>query len=161
MTDNRKNIFDWNHVSDKLTEDEVDELKSYYKAYHRKCCAYKQAVKRYKKLKLMGNSISILTGTGGIVSALVTGGVALVAISTAALLIKSYMGLQSFDLKIQNCIYAYQSYQHILINLKDMLRSGDFKPSFHTEMKNLDDFVTDICPNVDKFLSKYNKKFIP
>ena len=47
MTDNRKKIFDWNHVSDKLTEDEVDELKSYYKAYHRKCWAYKQAVKRY------------------------------------------------------------------------------------------------------------------
>ena len=32
-----KNIFDRNHISDRLSEDERDELKSYYKVYHRKC----------------------------------------------------------------------------------------------------------------------------
>ena len=26
----KKNIFDWNHISDKLSVDEVEELKSYY-----------------------------------------------------------------------------------------------------------------------------------
>ena len=161
MTDRKKRIFSWNHISDRLAEDQVDELKSYYKAYHRKCWAYKQAVKRYKKFKLIGNTISVLTGTGGIISAVVTGGVALVAISTCALLIKSYMDFQSLDLKIQNCTYAYQSYQHLLNSIKDMLRSGDFQPSFHTELKNVDDFVTDVCPSVDKFYTKYNDKFIP
>ena len=162
MSDKRKKIFDWNHISDKLTEDEIDELKSYYKSYHRKCWAYKQAVKRFKKFKSIGNTVSILTGTGGIVSAVVTGGVALVAISTCALLIKSVMDHQNLDLKIQNCVYAHQSYhQHILIDLKDMLRSGDFQPSIHTEMKNVDDFVTDVCPTVDKFYAKYDEKFIP
>ena len=99
MADRKKRIFSWNHISDSLTEDQVDELKSYYKAYHRKCWAYKQAVKRYKKFKLIGNTISVLTGTGGIISAVVTGGIALVAISTCALLIKSYMDFQSLDLK--------------------------------------------------------------
>ena len=148
MADRKKRIFSWNHISDRLTEDQVDELKSYYKAYHRKCWAYKQAVKRYKKFKLIGNTISVLTGTGGIISAVVTGGIALVAISTCALLIKSYMDFQSLDLKIQNCTYAYQSYQHLLNSIKDMLRSGDFQPSFHTELKNVDDFVTDVCPSV-------------
>ena len=148
MADRKKSIFSWNHISDSLTEDQIDELKSYYKAYHRKCWAYKQAVKRYKKLKLLGNTVSILTGTGGIISAVITGGIALVAIST-------------LDLKIQNCTYAYQSYQHLLNSIKDMLRSGDFRPSFHTELKNVDDFVTDVCPSVDKFYTKYNNKFIP
>ena len=161
MADRKKSIFSWNHISDSLTEDQIDELKSYYKAYHRKCWAYKQAVKRYKKLKLLGNTVSILTGTGGIISAVITGGIALVAISTCALLIKSYMDFQSLDLKIQYCTYAYQSYQHLLNSIKDMLRSGDFQPSFHTELKNVDDFVTDVCPSVDKFYAKYNDKFIP
>ena len=161
MADRKKRIFSWNHISDRLAEDQVDELKSYYKAYHRKCWAYKQAVKRYKKFKLIGNTISVLTGTGGIISAVVTGGIALVAISTCALLIKSYMDFQSLDLKIQNCTYAYQSYQHLLNSIKDMLRSGDFQPSFHTELKKIDDFVTDVCPSVDKFYAKYNNKFIP
>ena len=161
MTDRKKRIFSWNHISDRLNQDEIDELKSYYKAYHKKCWAYKQAVKRFKKFKLLGNTVSILTGTGGIVSAVVTGGVALVAISTCALLIKSVMDHQNLDLKIQNCVYAHQSYQHILIDLKDMLRSGDLQPSIHTEMKNVDDFVTDVCPTVDKFYAKYDEKFIP
>ena len=161
MADRKKRIFSWNHISDRLAEDQVDELKSYYKAYHRKCWAYKKAVKRYKKFKLIGNTISVITGTGGIISAVVTGGIALVAISTCALLIKSYMDFQSLDLKIQNCTYAYQSYQHLLNSIKDMLRSGDFQPSFHTELKNVDDFVTDVCPSVDKFYAKYNDKFIP
>ena len=161
MADRKKRIFSWNHISDRLTEDQVDELKSYYKAYHRKCWAYKQAVKRYKKFKLLGNTVSVIAGTGGIISAVVTGGIALVAISTCALLIKSYMDFQSLDLKIQNCTYAYQSYQHLLNSIKDMLRSGDFQPSFHTELKNVDDFVIDVCPSVDKFYTKYNDKFIP
>ena len=62
-----KNIFDWNHTSSKLSEERVKELKGYYKTYHRKCWAYKQAMKRFKKLKLIANSLSIIFATGGIV----------------------------------------------------------------------------------------------
>ena len=32
-----KNIFNWNHISSDLTEDQIEELKSYYITYHRKC----------------------------------------------------------------------------------------------------------------------------
>ena len=38
-----KNIFNWNHISSDLTEDQIEELKSYYITYHPKCWAYKQA----------------------------------------------------------------------------------------------------------------------
>ena len=27
MTDKRKNIFDWNHISNKLTEEQIKEIK--------------------------------------------------------------------------------------------------------------------------------------
>ena len=161
MTDRKKRIFSWNHISDRLNQDEIDELKSYYKAYHRKCWAYKQALKCFKKWKLIGNSMSVIFASSGLAASIATGGVSLVAISTVSLLIQGWMQHQNLDLKIQNCTYAYQSYQHILIDLKDMLRSGDFQPSIHTEMKNVDDFVTDVCPTVDKFYAKYDEKFIP
>ena len=36
------NIFDWNHISSRLTEDEKEEVKSYYKVYHRKCWLLKE-----------------------------------------------------------------------------------------------------------------------
>ena len=31
-----KSIFNWNHISNELTEEQIEELKSYYKTYHKK-----------------------------------------------------------------------------------------------------------------------------
>ena len=116
MKEPRKSIFNWNHISDKLTEEQIEELKSYYYTYHKKCWAYKQALESFKKWELLGNSLSIVFASGSIASSIATGGIALVAISTVALLIQGWMKLKNLDLKIQNCtyMYAYQSYQHLL-----------------------------------------------
>ena len=124
MKESRKSIFNWNHISDELTEEQVEELKSYYHSYHKKCWAYKQAFKSFKKWRLLGNSLSIVFASGGFASSIATGGISLIAISTAALLIQGWMKHKDLDLKIQNCTYAYQSYQHLLNQIKDMMRSG-------------------------------------
>ena len=147
MTDQCKSIFDWNHISDKLTEEQIKELKAYYHTYHRKCWAYKQAVKRFKKWKLLGNSLSIVFASGGLASSLATGGTSLITISKAALLIQGWMKHKDLDLKIQNCTYAYQSYQHLLNAIKDTVRCGDFNTSsIHITMRTIDDYVTDNSP---------------
>ena len=109
-------IFNWNHFSDKLTTQEITELKIYYRVYHKKCWAFKQALKRFKKWRLFGNATSVIFGGGGIVAAVVTGGVALVAVSSASLLIQAFM--KDVDLKIYLCTYAFQSYQHLLNEIK-------------------------------------------
>ena len=160
MKEHRKSIFNWNHISDKLIEDQIEELKSYYHSYHKKCLAYKQASKRLKKWKLLGNSLSIVFASGGFASSIATGGIGLVAVSAAALLIQGWMSHKNLDLKIQNCTYAYQSYQHLLNEIKDMMRSGNFNSShICNTMKNIDDYVTDNSPIVDKYLIRYNEKF--
>ena len=160
MTKKRKSIFDWNHISDNLTEEQINELKAYYHTYHRKCWAYKQAAKKFKKWKLLGNSLSVCFATGGIASAIATSGVSLIAISTISLLIQGWMDHKDIGLKIQNCIYAYQSYQHLLNIIKYTMRGGNFKPSYlHTTMNNIDNYVVDNSPVVDKFLLKYDDIF--
>ena len=160
MTDRKKSVFNWNHISYKLTEEQIEELKAYYHTYHRKCWAYKQAVKRFRKWKLLGNSLSIVFASGGFASSIATGGISLIAISTVAFLIQGWMKHKDLDLKIQNCIYAYQSYQHLLNTIKDMMRSGDFEmSSIYVTMRNIDDYVTDNSPIVDKYLRKYDEKF--
>ena len=160
MPKQRENIFEWNHISDKLNEAQIQELKEYFQTYHKKCWAYKQAVKRFKKWKLLGNSMSIIFASGSIASSIATGGIGLVSISTIALLIQGWMQHQTLDLKIQNCIYAYQSYEHLLNSIKNMMRSGDFNlSSIHGTMKNIDDYVADIAPIIDRYLRKYNEKF--
>ena len=156
----KTDIFNWNHIADTLTEEQVVELKSYYHTYHRKCWAYKQAAKRYRKWSLLGNSASIVFASGGIASALATSGVSLIAISTISLLIQGWMNHKNLDLKIQNCTYAYQSYQHLLNAIKDTMRSGDFEPScLHITMNNVDNYVCENSPIVDKYLHKYNERF--
>ena len=120
MKEPRKRIFNWNHISDELTEEQVEELKSYYHSCHKKCWAYKEALKTFKKWRLLGNSLSILFASGGIASSIATGGISLIGISTVSLLIHIWMQHKNFDLKIQNCTYAYQSYQHLLNQIKDI-----------------------------------------
>ena len=160
MTDRRKSIFDWNHISNKLTEEQIKELKAYYYTYHRKCWSYKQAAKDLKKWKLLGNSLSIVFASGGLATSLATGGTSLIAISTLALLIQGWMKHKDLDLKIQNCQYAFQSYNHLLIMIKDAMRSGNFnKDTLINSMNNVDNYVADNSPIVDKYFKKYNEKY--
>ena len=67
---------------------------------------------------------------------------------------------KDLDLKIQNCTYAYQSYEHLLNEIKLMMRSGNFdSPHIYNTMKNIDDYVTDNSPIIDKYSKKKKKKF--
>ena len=160
MSRPKSEIFNWTHFSDKLTKEQIEELKSYYKVYHRKFWAFKKATKKFKRWRLFGNSLSVVFASGGIVSSVITGGISLVAVSTGAMLIQAYMKHKDVDLKIHLCTYAYQSYQH-LIRIKDMARSGNYDPhSLHTMMNNIDNYVTDNSPIIDKLLQKYDEKFI-
>ena len=83
------------------------------------------------------------------------------AISTVALLVKGYMEYQNLDIKIQNCTYAYQSYQHLLIKIKNVMRSGSFakETDLINYIANIDNYVTDNSPVVDKFFKKYDEKY--
>ena len=158
--DKAKKIIDFNHISNQLTESDIDEHKAYYKTYHRKCWAYKQATKRYKRWKILGTSSSVIFASGGIASTIATSGISLIAISTATLLIQGYMKHKQLDLKIQNCTYAYQCHQHLLISIKDAMRCGSNDYShIHAIMNNIDNYVTDNSPVVDKFTKKYYVKF--
>ena len=95
--------------------------------------------------------MSIIFASGGFASSIATGGISLIAVSTAALIIQSWMKHKNLDLKIQNCTYAYQSYQHLLNEIKNMIRSGNFNSShIDNTMKNLDDYVTDNSPIVSQ-----------
>jgi len=160
MVNQQKNIFNWNYISDELTEEQIKELRAYYYTYHRKCWAYKQAAKRFKKMEFIRELIVYHICIWRFASSIATGGISLIAINTAALLIQGWMKQKDLDLKIQNCTYAYQSYQHLLNEIKNMMRSGNFNSShIHNTMKNIDDNVTDNSPIVDKYLIKYDEKF--
>ncbi|KAL9954670.1 hypothetical protein ACROYT_G042235 [Oculina patagonica] len=112
---------------------------------------------------LLDSSNFIMSDSNGaVVSGLnATGGIALITISTISLLIQGWMIHKNLELKIQNSTYAYQSYQHLLNSIKNMMRCGVYNPSsIIISMKNIDDYVADTGPIIDKYLRKYDKKFI-
>ena len=97
---------------------------------------------------------------GGIGSAIGTGGIALVSLGVASTLVQGYVSYKKLDIKIPDCCYVYQSYQHILNQIKDALGYGNFEvDNMHNQMRSKDDFATDIAPPIDGFLRKYDKKF--
>ena len=60
---------------------------------------------------------------------------------------------------VNNCKYAYQSYQHLMIRIKTSLRLGQFNSqNLVNAISNLDNFMVDICPLVDKYKKDYCKK---
>ena len=150
----------WNHISDKLTENEVAELKSYYASYHKKQWCFKAAFKRLRKWNLIGDISSVIFATGGIASAIATSGISLVTISAVSILIQTYMKHKDIENKVNQCRYAFQTYGHLLNEIKDILRSGEFNSQeFYNKMQHYDDFILDNAALVDKWVIKYKKMF--
>ena len=98
----RKSIFNWNHISKDLFEDQVEQLKEYYRVYHKKAWGFKQGYKSYKKKKkYIGNSLALMFAAGGISSSIGSGGIALITVSGTSILIKGYMEHKNYDMKIE------------------------------------------------------------
>ena len=53
---------------------------------------------------------------------------------------------------IISCRYVYQSYQHLMIQIKTALRLGRYDREHLVNcINNVDNYIIDTCPVVDKF----------
>ena len=147
----KHNIFNWNHVSEKLTENQISELKALYKFYYKKYWLAKMTYKYFKKTELACNiGSALLVATGTIVGGVTLNPIPLGVISGTGLLLKTYSETKNFKKKIEMSKFAYTSMRGLEYNDKEFL---DF-------IKILDDIIIDMCPLTDKFEKKYNKVFI-
>ena len=152
-------VTDFNHVSNTLSSDQIDELKSYYKTYHKKMWIYKKAYKSYRKWKLIGNISSAIIAAGGISSSIPTSGISLVAATAVSLFIQIYLKHKNLDIKTYQCHYAFQRYGHLLISIKEILRSGEFDDDLLKKLQHADYYILDNTPIVDKQARMYDKLF--
>ena len=153
-------IFDFNHISPDLTIEQELELKSYYRNCHLKCFLYKKVFQYYKKIKCGRGFFSILITTGGIASVYATGGVLGILAAIPGIAIEILMDYKNVYINIINCKYAYQSYQHLMIQIKTALRLGRYDREHLVNcINNVDNYIIDTCPVVDKFKKKYEKKY--
>ena len=107
-----RKICDFNHISPELNREQVDELISYYKTTHQKWFLYKKAYNNYKLIKYVARLTSGAIAGGGIASVMVSGFFFTIISLGASLLIEIILDYKNVNENMNNCWYAYQSYQH-------------------------------------------------
>ena len=98
---------------------------------------------------------------GGVIASLIVSGSVLTIITLAgSLLIEILLDFKKVNENVNNCKYAYQSYGHLLVRIKRALRLRSFNnEDLINDISNLDNFLVDICPLVDKYKRDYYKKY--
>ena len=154
------NIFDFNHIFPDLSIEQELELKSYYESCHLKCFLYKKAFQHYKKIKYGCRFVSILITAGGIASVIAAGGVLGILAAIPGIAIEILMDYKNVHINIISCQYAYQSYQHLMIQIKTTLRLGRYDREHLVNcINNVNNYIIDTCPVVDQFKKEYERKF--
>ena len=158
-----KNIFNWNHISNDSTEDQISELKALiYKCYYRLFKCYQWKYKKLKRLKLSLEMSSIgLTVIGSVVGAVTLNPIVIACVAGPGVLIQGYLTKSELYNNLDRCRFAYTSYERICVQLKNFLRGLSYdERKFLSDIKVIDYLVIDQCPSIDKYFEKYNSKFI-
>ena len=154
-------IIGFNHISDSLSYDEENKLKTLYRSYHRLQMCYKWKYKRLRRLKLSLELSSIgLTTVGAILGGVTLNPIILGSLTGSGIMIQAYLTKSDLNRRVDRCKFAFASYEKVLVQLKSFLRGLPYDENmFLSDLKILDDIIIDSCPSVDKYFEKYNKVF--
>ena len=154
-------IIGFNHISDSLSYDEVNKLKTLYKSYHKLQMCYKWKYKKLRRLKLSLELSSIgLTTTGAIIGGVTLNPIILGSLSGSGIMIQAYLTKSDLNKRVDRCKFAFTSYERVLVQLKSFLRGLPYDESnFLSDLKVIDDIIIDQCPSIEKYFDKYDKVF--
>ena len=156
-----KDIFEFNHIDNSLSETEVKTLKDFYKHYHKKYWCFKKSFKKYKIL----DETLTLSGGGLVIIGTIAGGITLNpiilgVINGAGVLVSCISKMKNYKKKIKMSQIAFKTYEKVLVELRSALRGDEFnKKEFIDRMKLIDEMIIDQTPLADRFVKKYNIKF--
>ena len=157
-----KDVFEFNHIDKELAKSDIITLKDFYNHYHKKYWCFKKSYKRYKILD------ETLTQSGGslVIIGTITGGITLNPIilgiiNGAGVLVASIGKQNSYKKKMEMSQISFTTYEKVLVDLRAALRGDSFnKQEFIDRMKLVDEMIIDQTPLADRFVKKYNKKFM-
>ena len=147
-----KDIFEFNHIDRTLLESDIKTLKDFYRHYHKKYWSFKRSYKRYKLL----DETLTLSGGGLVVNPIILG-----VINGAGVLVASISKMKNYKKKMEMTQIAFTTYEKVLVELRSPLRGDGFnKQDFVDRMKLIDEMIIDQTPLADRFVKKYNRKFM-
>jgi len=157
----KHNIISFNHRSEKLTNEEIEKYKKLYEHYHRLFTCYRWKYKSIKKIKLALEMTSLsLTTIGTIGGAVTVNPIILGSIAGPGILMQAYLTKADMPNKVNQCKFAYTTYQKTLTELRSYLRGAPYDETvLISNMKGIDDTVIDMCSPVINLYEKYSKKY--
>ena len=101
-----------------------------------------------------------LTCVGAVVGGITLNPIVIGALTGVGVLIEGYVVKSNTLKSVERCKYAYASYKKILTKLRSALRGVDMdENAFLSELKIIDDIVTDTCPDIDGLSLRYERTF--
>ena len=157
-----KNIFEFNHIDLNIPKSDIKTIKDFYRYYHKKYWCYKKAFRSYKFLDNFFSISSItLIAIGTITGGLTLNPVILGVINGAGIIIAGVGKKNDYKRKIEMTRIAFTTYEKVLVELRSALRGDEWnKEEFVDRMKLIDELIIDQTPEADRFIIKYEKKFI-
>ena len=157
-----RDIFEFNHIDQTLSEEKVKLLKDLYGFYHMKHYGYEKLHRGFRRKNFVCN----LSAGKLIISAAIAGGITLnpAVMSTltgVGLFLKAVASLKKFYKKMERANLARIEYQKILDEIRFYFRGEDFDEKvFLDSLKMKDNFITDHCMEIPLSVQrKYDKKF--
>ena len=118
-----RDIFDFNHIDPSNDEETKEELKEFYKYYHKLWWCHKKTLKRLKNINLAINLVSVSLVTAGTIAGAVTlNPIVLGTITGAGLLLKTGSEVKQITNKISMFEIGLSTYEKVLIDLRSYLR---------------------------------------
>ena len=118
----------------------------------------------FKRYKILDETLS-LSGGGLVVIGTIAGGITLNpiilgVINGAGVLVSSVSKMKNYKKKIEMTQIAFTTYEKVLVELRSALRGDEFKKEFIDRMKLIDEIIIDQTPIADRFVKKYNKRWV-
>ena len=157
-----RDIFEFNHIDQTLSEEKVKLLKDLYTHYHKKHYGYEKLHRGFRRKNFVCN----LSAGKLIISAAIAGGITLnpavmATLTGVGLLLKAVASIKNYDKKMERANLARIEYQKILDEIRFYLRGEVFDEKvFLDSLKMKDNFITDHCMEIPLSVQrKYDKKF--
>ena len=157
----KHDIFEFNHIDNLLSEDEIKTIKEFYEYYHKTFWCFK---KTFKHFKILDETINI-SGILLVLIATITGGLTLIpiilgVINGVGIFLTNFGKIKNYKKKIEMTKIAFTTYEKVLVELQSALRGDEFdKDLFIDKMKVVDAMIIDQTPLPDKYVKQYDRKF--
>ena len=132
-----KDIFEFNHIHESLSESDVTTLKDFYSHYHKKYWYFKRSYKSYKCLdEVFAISGICLVAIGTIAGGITLNPVVLGVVNGAGVFVAGIGKKKNYMRKIEMSRIAFTTYEKVLVELRSALRGDEFnKQEFIDRMK--------------------------